>query len=136
MFRSSFSCANSRSSSTLWISTLEYWKNPFRLNVNVLENASSVITLRSAKSCITTPLRAGDSRSLEGLEMAFYCTAKTVRGGRSNLVGFIPYIYWTQKTLSVYLAPWGKNWEYGFYIAYQILRVILISILHITPKLF
>ena len=27
-------------------------------------------------------IRAGDSRSLEGLEIAFYCTAKTVRGGQ------------------------------------------------------
>ena len=26
-------------------------------------------------------LRAGDTGSLEGLEMAFYCTAKTVQGG-------------------------------------------------------
>ena len=65
------------------------------------------------------PIRAGDCRSLEGLEMAFYCTAKPCGGGgRSNLVGIIPYIYWTQKTLSVYLAPWGK--KMGVWLLYNI----------------
>jgi len=44
-----------------------------------------------------------------------YCTAKPGGGGKPNLVGFNPYTYWTQKILSVYLAPCGKNWGYGFY---------------------
>ena len=34
------------------------------------------------------PNRAGDSRSLEGLEMAFYCTAQTVWGGQIKPSGF------------------------------------------------
>ena len=52
---------------------------------------------------------------LRSLEITFYCTAKPGGGGKPNLVGFNPYTYWTQKILSVFLAPRGKNWEYGFY---------------------
>ena len=47
---------------------------------------------------------------LRSLEITFYCTAKPGGGGgKPNLVGFNQYTYWTQKILSVFLAPRGKN---------------------------
>ena len=65
---------------------------------------------------ITFTLRLDVTALLLSLEMAFYCTSKQGGGGgKPNLVGFNPYTYWTQKILSVYLAPCGKNGEYGFY---------------------
>ena len=46
-----------------------------------MSNTLSSFVMKAFSLDICLDVRAGDSRSLEGLEMAFYCTAKTVRGG-------------------------------------------------------
>ena len=53
------------------------------------------------------------------------------RGGRSFYVGLIPYIYWTQIILPVYLPHWRKILDVYFYAWCQIIWMTLISFLSI-----
>ena len=53
-------------------------------------------------------------------------------GGRSFDVGLIPYIYWTQKMLSVYLPPRRKILDVDFYAGCQIFCMNLTIFLSIT----
>ena len=50
-------------------------------------------------------------------------------GGKSSLVSFNPYTYWTQKNTFGISSPWGKKMGVRLLCNYQILRFILISIL-------
>ena len=61
--------------------------------------------------------------------------SKNYAGGINPSGIYDPYIYQTQKMLSVYLAPWGVRRETGFYAGCQIFMVVLISFLYITQFL-